>query len=144
MDNNYTPPKSDITAGNTGDVTNTMLHAMSGTKPWVLLIGILTIILAVFLFIGMAGMFAIGSRAGMPGSIVATLGGLYLVMAVVDTALGIYLLKYSSAIGRLMISRDTADLDAALMAQKSFWKLTGIIVLISIIFGVVAIAMRGF
>ena len=139
MDNNYTPPKSDVTASSgTGGVTNTMLNAMGATKPWVLLIGILSIIGAVFVFIGAVGMFAVGARAGVPGGMVTIMAVMYLVFGVVYIFLGLYLIKYSSAIGRLMISREPGDLESALIAQKSFWKLAGIVALIGIIVGIIA------
>jgi len=138
MDNNYAPPNSDVTASSgTGGVTNPMLNALSGTKPWVLLIGILSIIGSVFIFIAAARMLAMGSQPGVPGGILIGMAVLYLAMGVVNIVLGIFLVKYSSAIGRLRITREAGDLETALLTQKSFWKLAGIIVLLFLIIMVV-------
>lgn len=47
MNNQYDPPQSNVADGarsNTSGITTTMIDAMRGTKPWVLLIGIVLII----------------------------------------------------------------------------------------------------
>ena len=43
MDNQYAPPQSNVADGNRANaagITTRMIEAMSGTKPWVLLIGV--------------------------------------------------------------------------------------------------------
>ncbi len=150
MDNNHTPPKSNVTAGTTGSVSNTTLNALNSTKPWVLLVGIVSLLGAALVSITAVTMLIAGSRAGMPNEMVAAMTVFYVIIGVVSAFFGIYLVRYSSSISRLMISREAGELETALMMQKSFWKLTGIITLISVILTIIAfiggfsLGMRGF
>ena len=130
MDNNYAPPNSDMTAGNgTGGVTNTMLDAMVNTRPWVLLIGILVIIGAASILITTVRIFAGAPNSGFFLRMTMIVAVIYLMFSIVFIFLGRYLIKYSSAIGRLRITKEASDLEAALLAQKRFWELAGIIIL---------------
>ena len=142
MDNNYAPPQSDVSANNSsGGVSNNVLAALGGTKPWVLFISVLILIGAVFTVIAVLGLFAAVSRAPVIPGIFYLVIGIYIAMAVAQIFLGIYLIKYSSGIGRVLISRQTDHLEESLFAQKKFWKLAGIIGLISIILMIIGIVM---
>ena len=73
MDNQYNPPQSnvdDVNLTNAQGISNSMIDSMRGTKPWVLLIGIVLIIGAVFMVLGTIGIFiagAVGAGAAGPG-----------------------------------------------------------------------------
>ncbi|HEU0200531.1 MAG TPA: DUF5362 family protein [Burkholderiaceae bacterium] len=154
MANPYAPPQSSVAdvAPAGGAITEEMLAAMRGTKPWVLLIGILLFISAAFLVLGAVAMFAgsavMGAGAGAPRGMMFGVSALYLVGMVIYIALGVYLVKYSSAIGRLLAGGHTVDLEDALHQQRKFWKLAGILAVIALVFMVIgmvaAIAIPAF
>ena len=129
-------------------VTPRTIEMLRQTKPWVLLFSILMFIgfgfIVIFSLIGIAGTFAMG---GARGGAVGAISGL------VNVAFGLlyffpamFLSRYSSRIGSLVKSGRADSLEAALEAQKSFWKFTGILTLISIcimIIIVIAIVVLG-
>lgn len=143
MTNHYAPPQSevaDVSRSNGGGVTTEMLDALRGTKPWVLLIGIVLFVSAAFMALGTFGMIAAGSvgakQAGAPAGMFAGMGAMYAVGVVIYIVMGVYLVKYSSAIGRLMQSSSTSDMEDALVSQRKFWKFAGILTLVMIVVAV--------
>lgn len=155
MANPYAPPQSsvaDVGPATGGQITDTMLQAMRGTKGWVLLIGILLFISAALFVIIALGMLVGGAALGMgadaPRGVMAGISGAYVLFGLLYLFLGLYLVKYSSAIGRLLSSGQSADLEDALDQQRKFWKLAGVLVLIMLVLMVVgmvaAIAIPAF
>lgn len=146
MNNHYAPPQSDLAdvKGNSGTgISNTMIEAMRGTKPWVLLIGIVLIVSSSFMILGSIGVFIastihLESETSPPG-VLAGVGAMYAVLGVVYIFMAVYLLKYNSAIGRLLGSATTADMEDALLAQRKFWRLAGIITAIMLVVMVIGI-----
>lgn len=143
MANHYAAPQSDVSDVNnaaSGGLTSNMINAMRGTKPWVLLIGIVMIIGAVFLVFGTIGVFfaaTVGmATAGPQGGMFMGIGAMYALMSIIYIALAVYLLKYSSAIGRLLHSTNAIDMEDALDSQRKFWKLAGILTLVMIVVSV--------
>ncbi len=146
MTNPYAPPLanvSDRTPG-AGVITEEMISALRGTKGWVLLIGLLFFIGAIFMglggtfmMFGSAVMGAAGMKSGAPAGMFVGIGAVYLLMTVIYVFLGIYLVKYSSAISRLIASGQSADMEAALEQQRKFWRLAGVLALIVIVIVVV-------
>jgi hypothetical protein len=61
------------------------------------------------------------------------LGIVYIPLSALYIYPGLKLTKFGGAIGRLMQSRATPDLDAALEQQKSFWKFAGITTIVMIV-----------
>jgi hypothetical protein len=57
-----------------------------------------------------------------------------LVMTIMVFMLALRLSKYSSSIGRMQISRSPTDLENAMIEQMKFWRLTGILVLVLLVF----------
>jgi len=111
MNNQYEPPQSNVEGANrsnTAGITTIMIDAMRGTKPWVLLIGIVLIISAVLMIFATIGIIvasfigidALGPEAG----VLVGVAVLYGLMSLIYIMMGIYLFKYSSAIGRLLQS----------------------------------------
>jgi len=134
MTNHYAAPRSDVSDvnnANAGGITQTMFDAMRGTKPWVLMIGIVLMIGAVFLIFGAIGVLfsaTIGAvAAGPQAGVLLGIGAGYALMSVIYITLAIYLMKYSTAIGRLLQYANVSDLEAALHSQRKFWKLAGIL-----------------
>ncbi len=140
MDNQYEPPHSDVenaSVANAAGISNAMIEAMRGTKPWVLLIGIVLIISSVFMVIATVGMIiATTIGMGVNGPETAPFIGvaiMYGVFSIIYIMMGVYLFKYSSAIGRLLYSGSIANMEDALHSQRKFWKMAGIITAIMLI-----------
>lgn len=120
------------------------------TKPWVRLISVMCFICAVF--VALAGVVLLVVRPrGMPGGIGAGIGLVYIVMATLYIAPGVFLWTYATRIGMFMRHTTPYTLASALESQKSFWKFVGIVTLIVlvvylliIVFAMVFGAMGGF
>jgi hypothetical protein len=145
MENRYAPPQANVSdAGMLGGAVSTaMVDAMRGTKPWVLLVGITLLVFGAFSVLASIGILASSAMMGPDGEragITAGMGGTYVVLSAIYGALGYYLVKYSSAIGKLLSGGQSADLEQALHQQRKFWKLSGIIFLVLLVLLVVGIA----
>ncbi len=148
MNNHYAPPQSDLTAeSSSGDISNNALASLGSTKPWVLFIGIVMIILSVFFILSLIStilstlgqlneMSAVPTEVRKLQIISMTMN---VVIGVSFMLMGIYLIKYSSSIGRLLVSREVRYLEASLVVQKKFWKLSGILTLLTLIMVVILI-----
>lgn len=103
------------------------MTALRQTKPWARFIAILMFILGGFVAI-VGLIFMIGMMPGPRGmqGVGAVMGLIYIAMAMLYIAPAIFLNRYASRLGSLMNTRRNQDLDAALEAQKSFWKFVGI------------------
>jgi hypothetical protein len=126
---------------------------LSATRPWVLFLSVLGFIGAAFavlvvlgsLAIGLMGEAAFGPEADNISLITALV---YVPIVGVYVLFSVLLVRYASAIGRLLNSGRTGDVEDALLKQKMFWKAAGItaivgvgcIILAAIIGVVVAIA----
>ena len=75
----------------------------------------------------------------MPAGVTGGLGVVYGLIALVYIFLALYLGRYASGIGKLMADPKSPHLEYALKAQRSFWTLSGILMLISIVVGVLGI-----
>jgi hypothetical protein len=124
-----------VNAPSAGAVSPGAVQSLEGTQGWVRLVGILLFIGAAFAGLAAVLMFfggAMGShfwgRAG--GGAIAALGVPYILMAVLYGFMGNFLVNYASAIARLVKSGLNTDLERALEAQRKFWKLAGILVLV--------------
>lgn len=125
-------------------ITPQATQHLRGTRPWVLFMSILMFIGAGFMVIGGLGAIAMGGMRGMfNGPMAVVIGLAYIVMAAICGVMAYLLLAYAGAIKRFAFSQRSHDLEAALGAQKSFWKFVGIltIVVISLYLVVILIAM---
>lgn len=120
-------------------------EALYQTRPWVLFLGILTIIGAVMMVFGscffMFSGAAMGGGGPFGGGMGIGIGVLYLLMSLVYMAAGIFLINYGRRIGDYRSSGNVADFTSAIQAQKSFWRLAGIITLVFMVlyFGFIAV-----
>ena len=141
MENHYAPPRANVddVAPRGQGITGDMIEAMRGTKGWVLLIGILTMIGAVFMVLGAIGMMLGGVFMGAagagapPAGMMAGLGIVYLVLALLYIFPALYLLKYSTSIGRFVGSGRAGDLEDALQQQRKFWKFVGVLAIVMMV-----------
>lgn len=140
MSNVYAPPGTmvdDVQRGGGAAVSAAMVEALRGTRGWVLFIGILLFIAAVFMGLGglmmMIGMGVAGiADKGAPGgtALMAGMGVVYLIAAAIYIFMGMYLVQYAGSCSRVVKDAQPADLEAALNHQRKFWKLGGIMALI--------------
>jgi len=113
--------------------------ALAATRPWVRLVSILLFagaglgLLAAVVAMAATGQFAGGPPALLVGLLQAFSCALYLVPAY-------FLYKYSGAIGDFLLSGAAAELEVALVCQKSFWKFVGILTLVMTVVALLGIA----
>ena len=116
-------------------VTTGMIDALRGTKGWVKLVGILLFVAAAFTALGSLAAIAIPSMMGtgkgaMPMAGMVFLVVIYVGMAAIYVFLGLYLMRFASAIDRLLQSGQAEAMETALQNQRKFWRLAGILMLI--------------
>lgn len=147
MNNPYASPSADLDAprSTNGGITAAMIEALRKTKGWVLFLGILLFLGAGFMLLAALGIMAAatlggGTKSALPTGMIIGMSVFYLVFAVLYVLLGIYLLRYSSAIGRLMKDGDSAAMETALQSQQKFWRMAGIIGIIGVVMGILALA----
>ncbi|WP_298611786.1 DUF5362 family protein [uncultured Thiothrix sp.] len=148
----YAPPRSVVrdVAGGSGLMSERVVASLRKTRPWVLFIAILGFIGAAFTLIasipmllgggmmGMGGMGGLDAGAGFAGTgFMIGMGVMYLLIAVLYFIASLYLLRYANAIKRAVTGLNASDMEAALEAQASFWKLVGILAIVSIVLMIV-------
>lgn len=137
MENNYAPPSSNVgdSGSVTGQITSQSLEMLRGTKPWILLIGIVAILLSALAFFAVVG--GVMQRSGGLG-----LGGLprvyqgifilTLVFGGLSLFLGILMIRYSISIGRFLRSNNLDDMEKSIKIGRSFWRTAGITTILGI------------
>jgi hypothetical protein len=153
MMNPYTAPSATVAHPGTygsspvGTVSAGAVEALRQTRPWVFFLAILGFIGSGFMVLAGLAVVAMGSVMRETNQYAPWLGLIYLVLAPLYIAPSIKLVKYAGAIRRLTLSGDTGDLEAALLEQKGFWKLVGVMVIslivlyVLILIGVVVVAV---
>jgi uncharacterized membrane protein YjgN (DUF898 family) len=120
------------------------------TRPWVRFLSIVTFVSAglmalVMLLVGMVGGLAGGGR-GAAGVLGSAIGGglmalLYLALACLYIAPGLYLARYANAIESLKTNQTASVLEDALKHQRSFWRFVGILCAVAIVVGVIGFGL---
>ena len=111
------------------------IDALRRTRPWTMFISILGFIGAGIMGLGAIAM-AVGGvvGAGFGGAegaaMVLGMSALYAVLAVVYVVISVSLFKYARAIGALVQTGRGPELEDALEAQRGFWKLMGIVIIV--------------
>ena len=123
----YTDPASGLVV-----VTEPMQRELAATHPWVLFMAVLlwigcALIGIVSLFVFMAALAALVSNA-MPG-VEMLAAAIYPILAIVYGIFAWRLQQFAGNLRAFGQSNRGEDLLAALRAQKSFWRLAGIIVI---------------
>ena len=114
-----------------GVITYRMRTALSQTRPWVTFLAILGFIGAgLMLVVGVGTVLVSITGAGLIFGVVES--GVILIMAAIYFALASHLFRYGRQIREYLRSSGTLDLELALEAQKSFWKMLGIMAIIVI------------
>jgi len=141
----------DMAASQAG-ISTGITRALADTRPWVLflsvvgfVIGGLGALLSVFLLL--TSLVAI-ANVGAPGAVMAFVGLFYMLATFLYLYVSYLLFNYASTISRFLRSKEVRDLERAMVAQKSFWKVMGIVtaVWLALSLGLVfiSIAMGGF
>jgi len=152
MQNEYAPPRVDVADVNnvSGNISDAMIESLRGTKPWTMLIAVMLFVVAGFMLLGTFGVIIGGlAMTAMGGGNVPTemrsvflaIGVVYSIFSVIYFLLGFYLIKFSTAIGRLLANGQPAELASALEQQRKFWKLAGIMTIVGIVLMVVWIVV---
>lgn len=118
------------------------IDALRQTSPWVRLISIVLFLTAGLTVLGLFGTLIAGG-SGQSGFFLMV-GAIYAVVGLLYVALGIYLWRYATSIQRVLAHGQTNDLDDALAAQRSFWRLAGIIIVVVIIIYIAVFALMFF
>lgn len=133
----YAPPRATLVPGATaaGQVSAGSVQALRETRPWVLLLAILGVIVTGLMLLGgfgilVGGMMTAGSAGGSAMGLMAVMGVAYLLFALLYLYPVIKLFKYSAAISRLSRTGTVGDLEEALRQQRSFWRILGIVTLV--------------
>lgn len=133
--NPYDAPMAPLTSatpeGDGGSTSAGAVEILRSTKPWVRLLGVLSAIGMGFMVLGSVFVMVAAGSSRLPG-LPAGIGLIYLLVAGFYLPPVIFLNRYASRIGDLLASHSTQDLEAALRAQKSFWKYVGIVAVIFI------------
>lgn len=139
----YAPAPAMAPPATAGVVSEQSLEMLRQTRPWVLLMGVLCFIGSAFMLLGGLGMLAMGAMASATASAKTfapmAIGVIYIPLAGLYVYPGLKLTKYGSVIGRLLQTRASADMEAALEQQKSFWKFAGITTIVMIVLYIVLI-----
>ncbi len=151
-ENHYAPPQSDISmdeppAGRRSEalITPRISEALARTKPWVRFLSILGFIscgflVLVALFVMLAGDAGLFSEMGLAGGIAGVaIGAIYLVYALLYAVAAYFMYRYADKIRDLLSGGGTQALEEALEFQKSFWRFVGILTLVFLIIGFLAI-----
>lgn len=135
--NPYATPASEAQSANNDVVSQDVMQALAGTKPWVRFIAVMMWIGCSMLVLFMAlGIYIIAAATKtdaqlveLPARTIAlTLGYGFVTILLIYPALK--LSKYASNIARLAESRSSAALAEALTEQRRFWKFCGILTII--------------
>jgi len=110
-------------------------RALGETRPWVFLVSIL-------MFLNGGGMVLVGAIFLAISAISGSLLGMFPAMIVMGIAAaylypGYHLYTYAQQIRAYVRGGDVRDLEKAVVAQKSFWKLVGILTLVAMAAGIV-------
>ena len=150
------PPQAPYAGTASAGISELALEMLRQTRPWVLFMGILCFIGSAFALLAGVGMLIMGAvaAAATKNPYTALIGFVYIPLGLVYIYPGLKLVKYGSAIGRLMETRASEALEDAMTQQKSMWKFSGISAIVMIVLyilffiGMIAVgvsgAMKGF
>lgn len=123
------------------EVTDAALLHLDETRKWSKFIAVFCIVMACLIAFGAIVLLLAGSNTELPGA--GILGIAYLIVAVLTFVPMLFLVKFSNYAKKAVANKKDSDLEDALKYQKFYYIATGVIVIISIIFGV-AFAIAGF
>ena len=116
-------------------------QTLEKTRPWVRLLAVLAFIGVAFM--ALAGLFGAiaGVASGEPSMTILLV--IYPLCALLYLFPAIFMWRYAERINRFIRDRSLGALEAALDAQRSFWKFAGIMVIISFALGIIMAVFMG-
>lgn len=131
-------------------ITESMITALTQTRPWVIFLAVLGFIGAGLLVIGALFMLIVAvagsnfgsSSSNFSGGLGAGVAIVYLLFAGIYVLPSLLLIRYGAAIGRIRIEGGRA-FEEALRHQKAFWQTFGIMVVVIMVlyFLVIVVAL---
>jgi len=113
-----------------GGISRSIRRSMQETRPWVMVLAVFGLVAnGLGLLAGALAVLAIAVATFGIGLIVAPL---YLVSPVLGLIASYLLLSYGMRIGDFCRRETVLQLESAIEAQKSFWKFTGIVALVTL------------
>jgi hypothetical protein len=103
-----------------------VLQEFQSTRPWVMFLGIVGVVLACLS--GLGALITMAGGARVPG--MAGIGCVQLIFAGIWLIIPILTLRYASASRTLLMSPCASSLESAVSAQKSYWKAWGIFMIV--------------
>lgn len=126
-------------------MTPAMIESFRKTRPWVLFLGILGFIFTGIMILALLSVPLTGKWGSQSGGVaVGLLALLFQIVAAVFVYLmpAVLLCRYAGRIRDLLAApNETAALESAIGAQRSFWRYTGILALVAVCIAVVAIVI---
>ncbi|MBT8200854.1 MAG: hypothetical protein HKN03_04125 [Acidimicrobiales bacterium] len=111
-------------------------EALAATRPWVRFMAIVAYIGTAFVVL--SALVVVVASATQDGGGAMFLGLVYLLLAATYFFVARHLMAYATGISAYLASSRVADLNRALKAQTSFWRLVGILTIIGFVFGIFA------
>lgn len=112
---------------------------MEQTQPWARLMGILGFISVAFMIVTGLGAGVVGIVTRSPQAAVFLI--VYPLMALLYVFPSLYLIRYANRIRDFVGQRQPAQLEAALDAQRAFWKFIGVLTLVMLVVAVMGIVL---
>jgi len=108
-----------------------IIAPLKATRPWVLLIAILTFLVAGILIVAAIGIMAVSAAAPKLGVPVGVISLIYVILGGIYIIPGVLLIRYASAIATIDAApRKGLVVAQALQHQRAFWKFAGVSTLI--------------
>jgi hypothetical protein len=111
-------------------VPDGIVEQLRGTRPWVLFLAVMGFVGAGLMVLLGLFTFAAGSLGSGRDKLPGAIGLVYVVLAALYVWPSLYLLRYGSAITRLVRDPHMERLGVALGHQRAFWKLLGIMTVV--------------
>lgn len=114
---------------------------LGATKPWATFLGVLAWLGTGLCVLAMAIMPIVGMMK--PNSMVEVIAPIffYFIAALIYGAFALYVSRYGSWIGRFREDSSPESLRAALQAQRKYWRLFGIVMIVWMILAGIGVAM---
>lgn len=142
---NLPPQQTMYSPSGNEQVSAQTIIELTGTKPWVRLLSILSFLGAGLMGLGAIAMIGVGvfgvasGKGGAEGGAMLAMAIFYGIFAVLMVYPALKMNAYASRIDSLAQSRSIGDLENALLQQRLVWRFWGIVALVYI--GVVVLAM---
>lgn len=120
-------------------MTQAAMQSLAGTSGWVRFVAVLHFVYAGFIGLALVFMLIAVVAAPRGGPQVMVLMVPYAIGGAIVLFLGIFLNRYASGIQQTLSMRRSQDLEAALEAQRTYWRLLGIVILVTLVITVLLV-----